>query len=106
MALGPVMLDLEGTSLTPEDRELLCHPAVGGVILFSRNYEDPEQISNLTSSIHELRDPHLLVAVDQEGGGCSGSARVSPVCRPCLDSETSHASIQHGHTGPRRPSAG
>ena len=68
MALGPVMLDLEGTSLTPEDRELLCHPAVGGVILFSRNYEDPEQISNLTSSIHELRDPHLLVAVDQEGG--------------------------------------
>jgi beta-N-acetylhexosaminidase len=62
------MLDLEGTGLTAEDRELLRHPAVGGVILFSRNFEDPEQIAALTAAIHGLRDPHLLVAVDQEGG--------------------------------------
>ncbi len=68
MPLGPVMLDLEGTTLSAEDCELLCHPAVGGVILFSRNFEHPDQVAALTASIHALRDPHLLVAVDQEGG--------------------------------------
>ena len=68
MALGPVMIDIEGTRLTAEDRELLCHPNVGGVILFGRIYADAEQVAALTAEIHALRDPHLLIAVDQEGG--------------------------------------
>ncbi len=62
------MLDLAGTTLTPEERELLLHPATGGVILFSRNYESPEQVSELVKDIHDLRSPALLVSVDQEGG--------------------------------------
>ena len=68
MSLGPVMLDLAGFALTAEERDLLRHPAVGGVILFSRNFLEPEQIAALTAEIHALRDPHLLIAVDQEGG--------------------------------------
>ena len=68
MALGPVMLDLAGDTLTPAERESLQHPLVGGVILFSRNYESPAQIAALIHEIHRLREPHLLVAVDQEGG--------------------------------------
>ena len=62
------MLDLEGLELTLDERDLLCDPRVGGVILFSRNYRDPNQLENLVREIHILRDPKLLVAVDHEGG--------------------------------------
>jgi len=68
MALGPIMIDLDGTRLTAVERDLLRHPNVGGVILFRRNYADPAQLTALVTEIHRLRDPHLLVAVDQEGG--------------------------------------
>ncbi|MCH8220218.1 MAG: beta-N-acetylhexosaminidase [Proteobacteria bacterium] len=68
MTLGPLMLDIEGPELTAEDRELLVHPLIGGVILFGRNYLDPGQLQKLSDDIHGLRTPALLVAVDQEGG--------------------------------------
>ncbi len=68
MSLGPVMLDIDGLALSPADRDLLKEPAVGGVILFSRNYESAEQIADLVSDIRALRSPTLLIAVDHEGG--------------------------------------
>ena len=67
-SLGPVIADVAGATLTEEDRERLLHPLTGGVILFARNYESPEQLSSLTAAIHALREPALLVAVDHEGG--------------------------------------
>jgi beta-N-acetylhexosaminidase len=68
LPLGPVMLDIAGTALDDDDRRRLLHPLVGGVILFTRNYASPEQLARLTADIHALRDPHLLIAVDHEGG--------------------------------------
>ena len=62
------MLGLEGATLSAEERELLRHPQVGGVILFARNYQSPEQVRALTDAIHALRQPRLLIAVDHEGG--------------------------------------
>ena len=68
MSLGPVMLGLAGESLSAQERDWLAHPAVGGVILFARNYRDRGQLTELAREIHEVRTPALLVAVDQEGG--------------------------------------
>jgi len=68
VSLGPVILDVDGLELSAEDRDLFAHPAVGGVFLFSRNYRNPEQLAALCAEIHKLRDPRLVVAVDQEGG--------------------------------------
>ena len=68
MTLGPVMVDLKGIALEPEEREMLRHPLVGSVILFARNYENPHQLARLVAEVHAIRSPALLVAVDQEGG--------------------------------------
>ena len=68
MTLGPVMLNIEGIELTDEDRRRLMHPQTGGIVLFTRNYRDPQQLSELCAEIHALRDPPLVITVDHEGG--------------------------------------
>ena len=85
MSLGPGMLDIEGQSLSPADRDLLREPAVGGVILFTRNFESAEQITDLVADIRALRSPPLLIAVDHEGGRVQrfreGFTRIPPMRR-------------------------
>ncbi len=61
------MLDIAGTWLTAEDRQVLRQPQVAGLILFARNIEDPRQVRELSAAIRAVR-PDLLLAVDQEGG--------------------------------------
>lgn len=68
MHYGPVMLDLEGVSLNAKERVLLQHAAVGGVILFSRNYTHIAALKNLVAEIREVAINPLLIAVDHEGG--------------------------------------
>lgn len=65
---GCLIADLEGREITAEEREIVSHPLVGGVILFSRNYESRSQLSHLCQSIRAVRSAPLLLMVDQEGG--------------------------------------
>ena len=66
--VGPLLVGIDGLSLDDATRQLLLHPSVGGVILFSRNFASVDQVSDLVADIRALRQPRLLVSVDQEGG--------------------------------------
>ncbi len=68
MKPGPILIGIPGTRLDKESRKQLAHPAVGGVVLFSRNFEDGEQLDVLISDIRAARDPRPLICIDQEGG--------------------------------------
>ena len=105
LPLGPLMIDIAGTHLTDLDRERLCHPLVGGIILFSRNYANPEQLAELSAAIHALRSPRLLIAVDHEGGRVQrfrdGFTRLPPMAAlgRLWDSDAARACSAARHVG-------
>lgn len=76
---------IDGHALDAKSASMLGHPAVVGVILFSRNYRDPEQLIALCNEIRGLRKPRLLICVDQEGGRVQrfkeGFTRLPPLAR-------------------------
>ena len=67
MKLGPIMMDVSGFTLTEAEKTQLVKPSIGGVILFTRNYQNIHQIKKLIGEIRIL-NPNLLIAVDHEGG--------------------------------------
>jgi beta-N-acetylhexosaminidase len=82
--IGPIMLDVAGLALSGHEKEVINHPNTGAVILFARNYKDPEQLTQLIDSIRKARNGQILIAVDQEGGRVqrfqNGFTRLPPAC--------------------------
>ncbi len=68
--LGQLLIcGIEGTTLSHEERQFLEKENIGGVILFSRNYQSPEQLMLLVNEIQKTRKEYpLFISVDNEGG--------------------------------------
>jgi len=81
--LGPLLIGLGGLEVSPEEKLWLRHPAVGGVVLFTRNFQDISQLSGLTAAIKQAGGRDLLICVDHEGGRVQrfrdGFTRLPPV---------------------------
>ena len=65
--IGSIVLDIAGYELNPEDRELLQHPQVAGLILFARNYSSRKQLCALVREVRAIK-PDCIIMVDHEGG--------------------------------------
>jgi beta-N-acetylhexosaminidase len=64
---GPIVIDVAGVILTPDDVRRIAHPMTGGVILFARNFVSRAQLERLTASIRAVRED-VLICIDHEGG--------------------------------------
>ncbi len=64
-----IISGIKGTSLSPEEIEFIKNEKLGGIILFTHNFEDPAQLAELVNNIQKHRDEYpLFISVDQEGG--------------------------------------
>ena len=95
LPIGPVMIDLEGPDLSALDKEKINHPNTGALILFARNYDNPEQVQALVKAIRTARKGEILIAVDQEGGRVQrfqkGFTRLPPAAAYAQQAELAEA---------------
>ena len=64
-----IITGIQGLTLTSEEKDFIQNQKIGGVILFSHNFQDPAQLAELVNSIQKIRDEYpLFIGVDQEGG--------------------------------------
>lgn len=92
--MSALMLDIAGAQLSAEDKEILDHPAVGGIILFSRNYEEPRQLQALCQSIRQVARHPLLISIDHEGGRVQRCREGFSAIPPMADFETYAADME------------
>ena len=100
MGIAALMLDLEDLELTGEEKELLRHPLTGGVILFTRNYNSPEQLELLVAAIREESGKEMLISVDHEGGRVQrfreGFTTLPAIATLCHQGNAKQVAFNHG----------
>jgi len=64
-----IISGIKGTTLSSEEKKFISSEKLGGIILFSHNFEDPAQLAELINAIQKERDEYpLFISTDQEGG--------------------------------------
>jgi beta-N-acetylhexosaminidase len=66
--MRPVILDVLGYELNEQEKEVLAHPLVAGVILFTRNFYNIKQLKELIQQIRFYAKNEIIIGVDHEGG--------------------------------------
>ncbi|MFR4668166.1 MAG: glycoside hydrolase family 3 N-terminal domain-containing protein [Subdoligranulum sp.] len=56
------------TELTDAMRQTLAEYPVGGVVIFDKNLESPQQITQFLDDLQQASDTPLFTAIDEEGG--------------------------------------
>ena len=64
---GRLIIDIDGKNLSNDDKTILSSKHIGGLILFSRNFDSYDQLDNLIKEVHLIKE-NIIIAVDQEGG--------------------------------------
>ena len=64
---GRLIIDIDGKNLSNDDKTILSSKHIGGLILFSRNFDSYDQLHNLIKEVHLIKE-NIIIAVDQEGG--------------------------------------
>lgn len=99
--MGPLWLDLTSYELDAEERELLMHPGIGGVILFARNFYDNRQLKALTKDIRQAARSEIIIGVDQEGGRVQrfkqGFTQIPPAQDYALMQDGEAQSMRYGY---------
>ncbi len=65
--LGPLIINIDGFSLLDQEKNLIKHDLIGGIILFAHNYESKSQLNSLINDIKAVKD-NILITIDHEGG--------------------------------------
>jgi beta-N-acetylhexosaminidase len=86
-----LVIGIAGHEIAPHERDWIAHPAVGSVILFSRNFASRAQVTELCAALRAARGTPLMICVDQEGGPVQrfrdGFTRLPQLSRFGLDYE-------------------
>jgi len=91
--MRPVILDVLGFELNQQEKEVLAHPLVAGVILFTRNFYDLKQLKELVKQIRLYAKKDIVIAVDHEGGRVQ-RFREEFTCLPSAGDLLMHSSVE------------
>jgi len=65
--IGPLIINIDNTRLSDNEKSIIKHELIGGVILFTHNYSSKNQLTTLVNELKSIKD-NLLITIDHEGG--------------------------------------
>ncbi len=65
--IGPLIINIDSTKLSADEKSMIKHRLIGGVIIFAHNYSSKSQLAALINELKSIKN-NLLITIDHEGG--------------------------------------